>query len=258
MSGQTTTVRCVPAAPCRVGLMARDLTAAQEFYGTLLGWAFEDGRHDLGPYLRAVVDGVEVAWLGSAEGEWRPPVAWTTFFGTESADETASRIRERGGTVAVGPLPFDAGRMVLAADLAGASFGLWEGGLGSSEGFSAPGAPVWVELRTGDPFQEALFYGEVFRWDERDPARLEVRYEHERVVLRADGHTVAALRRGDPAGAHWEVYFAVRGTDEATARATALGGAVVEPPADTPYGRTARLRDPEGGLFSVITPAPVG
>ncbi|GAA3043177.1 VOC family protein [Kitasatospora albolonga] len=255
MSEQTTTVRCVPAAPCWVSLMARDLTVAQEFYGPLLGWSFEDGRHGFGPYVRAVVDGVEVAGLGTTEGEWQPPVAWTTYFGTESADETAGRIRERGGTVAVGPLPFDAGRMALASDLTGAAFGLWEGDLGCTTWVRSPGAPVWIELRTGDPFQAALFYGEVFRWDERDPARLEVRYEHERVVLRADGRSVAALRRGELTGSHWEVYFSVADTDAATTRATALGGSVVDAPADSPYGRTARLRDSEGGLFSVITPA---
>ncbi|MER5864975.1 VOC family protein [Kitasatospora sp. NPDC002040] len=255
MSEQTATVRCVPAAPCWVSLLAHDPVAAQDFYGPLLGWTFEDGMHGWGPYRRAVVDGVEVAGIAVSEGEWQPPVAWTTFFGSESADDTTSRVRERGGTVAIGPLAFDAGRMALASDLSGAAFGIWEGDLGSRTWVGSPGAPVWIELRTADPFQAALFYGEVFDWDKRDPARFEVRYEHERVVLRADGRSVAALRRAEDVGAHWEVFFSVTDTDAAVRRAVELGGATEGPATDTPYGRVARLRDTEGGLFSVITPS---
>ncbi len=254
MSEQTVTVRCVPAAPCWVSLMARDLTVAQAFYGPLLGWSFQAGQHGFGPYLRAVLDGVEVAGIGATEGEWQPPVAWTTYFGSESADDTAARIRERGGTVAIGPLTFDAGRMALASDLTGAAFGIWEGDLGCNTWVRSPGAPVWIELRTGDPFQAALFYGEVFRWDERDPDRFEVRYENERVVLRAEHRSVAALRRAEDIGAHWEVFFSVTDTDLAVRRAVELGGSADGPVVDTPYGRVARLRDAEGGLFSVITP----
>jgi uncharacterized protein len=254
MNEQTATVRCVPAVPCWVSLMARELTTAQAFYGPLLGWSFQDGVHGFGPYVRAVLDGVEVAGIGATGGQWQPPVAWTTYFGTESADDTASRIRERGGTVAIGPLPFDAGRIVLASDLTGAAFGIWEGDLGCNSSVRSPGAPVWIELRTADPFEAALFYGEVFRWDERDPDRFEVRYENERVVMRAEHRSVAALRRAEGVGAHWEVFFSVADTDRAVQRAVELGGAVAGPVMDTPYGRVARLRDSEGGLFSVITP----
>ncbi|MER5636148.1 VOC family protein [Kitasatospora sp. NPDC002227] len=255
MGEQTVEVRCVPAAPCWVSLLARETVTAQAFYGPLLGWEFEPGADRWGPHVRAVVDGVEVAGIGELAGDWRPPVAWTSYFGTEAADDTADRVRERGGTLAVGPLAFDTGRLALAADPAGAAFGIWEGDLGCATWVDSPGAPVWIELRTADPFAAAMFYGEVFRWDGRDPSRFEVRYEHERVVLRAEGRSVAALRRAEEVAPHWEVFFSVAGTDRAVEQALALGGAVAEPPSDTPYGRVARLRDVEGGLFSVITPA---
>ncbi|MFB7665513.1 VOC family protein [Kitasatospora sp. NPDC056138] len=254
MSEHTVTVRCVPATPCWVSLMARDLKDARAFYGPLLGWTFEPGPDRWGPYLRAVVDGVEVAGIGVVSGDWQPPVAWTTYFGIESVDQAAARIRERGATVAVGPLAFDAGRVALAADLFGAAFGVWEGDLGCAAWVSSPGAAVWIELRTADPFAAALFYGEVFLWDGRDPAHFEVRYEHERVVLRSDGRSVAALRRATEVVPHWEVFFSVADTDAAVHHAIALGGAVVNDPSDSPYGRVARLRDAEGGLFSVIGP----
>lgn len=255
MAERRTTVRCVPAAPSWVSLMAHDLAAAEAFYGPLLGWGFKSRPDRWGPYLSAVVDGVTVAGIGTVAGGWRPPVAWTTYFGTESADRAAESVRERGGTVAVGPLAFDTGRIVLASDPVGAVFGIWEAQDLSGEPWMAGlGAPVWIELRTGDPFAAALFYGEVFRWDERDPAHFEVRYEHERVVLRAESRTVAALRGAQMnLPPHWEVFFSVTDTDLAAARAVELGGQVFEPPMDTPYGRVARLVDTEGGLFSVIS-----
>ncbi|WP_354639232.1 VOC family protein [Kitasatospora camelliae] len=256
MGEPTARVRCVAAAPCWVSLMARDLDTARAFYGPLLGWTFEPGPDRFGPYLRAVVEGVEVAGIGVVAGDWQPPVAWTTYFGTESADRAAEGVRERGGTLAVGPLAFDAGRIVLAADPGGAAFGIWEGDLGEDSWTATPGAPVWIELRTADPFAAALFYGEVFDWDRREPKHFEVRYEHERVVLRSEGRSVAALRGSIGTPPHWEVFFSVEDTDAAVRRAVELGGAAVGQPSDTPYGRVARLRDSEGGFFSVISSQP--
>ncbi|MCU7825593.1 VOC family protein [Kitasatospora sp. DSM 101779] len=254
MGEQRARVRCVPAVPCWVSLMARDLGVAKAFYGPLLGWTFEPGPDRWGEYVWAVVDGVEVAGLGVMAGDWQPPVAWTTYFGIESADRAAEGVRERGGTLAVGPLAFDAGRVALAADPQGAVFGIWEGEPGVETWMKEPGAPVWIELRSPDPFAAALFYGEVFRWDSRDKEHFEVRYEHERVVLRSEGRNVAALRAARGQAPHWEVFFSVADTDAAVLRAVELGGSVAEPAGDTPYGRTARLQDTEGGIFSVIGP----
>ncbi|MFD8594874.1 VOC family protein [Kitasatospora sp. NPDC059646] len=252
---RTATVRCVPAVPCWAGLTVRDLDVAQGFYGPLLGWEFVPGPDRWGPYLRATVDGVEVAGLSRLKGDWERPVAWTTYFGIESADRAADGVRERGGTLAVGPLAFDAGRVALAADPFGATFGIWEGEPGDDTWMSAPGAPAWIELRTADPFAAALFYGEVFRWDGRDPEKFEVRYEHERVVLRSEGRSVAALRSAHDLAPHWEVFFSAADVDATARQAVALGGRVLDGPADSPYGRVARFADPEGGRFSVLGPA---
>ncbi|MFF7989545.1 VOC family protein [Kitasatospora xanthocidica] len=256
-SGESARVRCVAAVPCWVSLIARDLEGAKGFYGPLLGWEFEARPDRFGPYVHAVVDGEAVAGLGLAGGG-AIPLAWTSYFGTESADAAADAVRERGATLAVGPLAFDAGRVAFAADPAGAVFGIWEGPLGRARKLELPGAPVWIELRTPDPFAAALFYGEVFRWDGRDPQRFDVRWEHDRVVLRAEGNSVAALAKeqaGGPAGMppHWEVSFAVPDADRALARAVELGGAALGPVFDSPYGRVARLRDGEGARFAVIS-----
>jgi uncharacterized protein len=48
------------------------------------------------------------------------------------------------------------------------------------------------------------------------------------------------------------VYYAVADTDAAVQTATELGGAVLAPAADTPYGRFALLADPMGATFAVL------
>ncbi|MGW5699500.1 VOC family protein, partial [Streptomyces asiaticus] len=95
-------------------------------------------------------------------------------------------------------------------------------------------------------------------WDTQGRERCDVRFEHDRVVLHIDGKAVAGLRGGaieaapDPnVRPRWRVYFCVKDVDEVAERAAELGGGVISLPADTPYGRIATLRDPEGGIFSV-------
>ena len=60
----------------------------------------------------------------------------------------------------------------------------------------------------------------------------------------------AFLPEGVPA--HWSVYFGVDDTDAALAKIVELGGSIVEPAEDTPYGRLATAADPTGALFKLV------
>ena len=53
---------------------------------------------------------------------------------------------------------------------------------------------------------------------------------------------------------YWLVYFQVADTDASTATISSLGGTVVQPAEDTPYGRLAVVRDPAGNTFAIIKP----
>ncbi|MFD0273454.1 VOC family protein [Kitasatospora sp. NPDC127111] len=256
---------CVPAAPCWVSLLSRDVLAAEAFYGPLLGWTFRAVPSPWGRLVHGVLDGTVVAGLAEVARRWEFPVAWTTYFGTEDVDDAAERVRSGGGTVAVGPLTLDGGRIVLAADGQNAAFGLWQAPARPPRRLCGPGAPVWTELRTYDPFAAALFYGRVFDWDARDPNRYEVRYEHDRVVLRIDGRAAAAVRGGGVEGApepalrpRWHVYFETADVDRSTEAAVRLGGRIAAPPADSAYGRVAAVHDREGGLFHLVSGPPPG
>jgi predicted enzyme related to lactoylglutathione lyase len=59
----------------------------------------------------------------------------------------------------------------------------------------------------------------------------------------------AYLPEGVPS--HWQVYFHVEDVDAAVARTVELGGAVVVPAKDTPYGRVAQATDSTGAMFKL-------
>ncbi|MCX5193888.1 VOC family protein [Streptomyces sp. NBC_00249] len=249
-----------PGTPCWVSLMVHGLGSTEDFYADLFGWEYEPGPAQLGPYIRAFLDGQEVAGIGEMPPDRHLPVSWTTYFATDDADVTAEAIRSCGGTVAVGPLDAGAaGRVAICSDPLGAIFGIWQAGAQwDTRRQGAPGSPVWNELVTQEASTVAKFYQHVFGHEAERHAGASVDFDH--LTLRLDGRPVAAVRgvgRSLPhdRGPHWMTYFAVEDTDAAAAKVAALGGGVVAPPHDGPDGRTATVTDPEGAVFSLIQTA---
>ncbi|WP_093872534.1 VOC family protein [Streptomyces sp. TLI_105] len=264
VSGPTTGM----GAPCWLHLSVRDLEAAKRFYGAVLGWTFRRGALGDDVHVVGERDGVPVAGIAAVAAEPGVPVAWTVFFSVDDADAAVARIRERGGTVGVGPLAYPLrGRAAIATDLEGAAFGVWEGRLVSRWHVGERRAPAWVELHTRDAFDAAVFYGGVLRWADGSPGSCEVSYEHERVVLRRDGEAVARLDSGPVESAsprpqsrpRWLVRFRVRDLAAAREAVVAHGGAVVpgsewadvRSSEDEEEERRVTVRDPDGALFTL-------
>ncbi|MER5766389.1 VOC family protein [Streptomyces sp. NPDC001985] len=253
----TEATRHPPGTPCWVSLMVHGLDVTQSFYGELFGWEFHPGPQQLGPYVRALLDGEEVAGLGQLPAGRKLPIAWTPYLATESADTTAETIRCCGGTVGVGPLDAaDAGRMAMVSDPAGGVFGLWQPRAHAGTAVhGVPGAPARYELITAGTSAVAKFYETVFGYDgeEADPSGPDV------VTLRLEGRPVATLRGVGRGPAHepgtaWLTYFQVDDADRAAHRVSELGGKVRTPPGDGPFGRTATVADPEGAVFALLQP----
>ncbi|MFG3282442.1 VOC family protein [Streptomyces sp. NPDC048111] len=248
--------RRTPGTPCWVSLMVHGLPTTQEFYGALFGWEFRPGPQQLGPYVRALLDGQEVAGIGQLPPDRQLPIAWTTYLATDDADATAETIRHCGGTVGVGPLDAgEAGRMAIASDPAGAVFGIWQGGehIGAAVA-GTPGSPVWNELITRETSSVGKFYQAVFGYD-CDPA---ASADLDHVTLRLNGEPVASLHGAGNAlprgkGAHWMTHFEVADVDGSTARVTDLGGRVLQQPHEGSSGRRlATAADPEGAVFTLV------
>ncbi|MFG3260288.1 VOC family protein [Streptomyces sp. NPDC048172] len=265
MTEAATRQRRNPGAPAWASLMVHGLEAGQEFYRELFGWEYRTGPQQLGPYVRAVADGHEVAGLGTKATDRQLPVAWLPYMASDDADETAGLIREHGGTVAVGPLDADsAGRMTIASDTLGAAFGVWQDatypGLGIAP-VGVRGAPVWFELITREASTAVKFYESVFGYETEAMGSAGMDHGMDYLTLYRDGVAVAGIHGVGQSlprdrGPHWRTYFSVEDTDAAVRRVRELGGQVVREPQDSPYGRVAAVADPEGARFSVIRTEP--
>ncbi|MEV4940397.1 VOC family protein [Streptomyces zaomyceticus] len=251
----TEATRRTPGTPCWVSLMVHGLDAHQEFYNALFGWEFEPGPQHLGPYVRALLDGREVAGIGQLPPDRHLPIAWTPYLATDDADETAETIRCCGGTVAVGPLDAgEAGRMAVCSDPVGAVFGIWQAEAHHGTATAGPpGTPVWNELLTYETSSVGKFYRTVFGYEVEPVASA----DHDYATLHVEGLPVASLHGVGTAlprdrGPHWMTYFEVADTDAAARLVQRLGGHVLRPPRDATAGRLAVVADPEGAVFTLV------
>ncbi|MGM1064797.1 VOC family protein [Saccharothrix sp. Mg75] len=246
-----------PGTPAWVAMMTTDRDATTAFYGGLFGWDFEVGGPDSGYRTNALVRGLPVAGFDGMPPGAAFPVVWTTYLATDDLDESLDALGAAGGTVLVPEVDAgDLGRSAIAVDPTGAAFGLWEAGthIGAYV-VGEPGAVVWNELATRDPFGAAEFYRDVFGLG-LDPVP-DLPYTR----LTVDGRAVAGvfgMTDGVPAEIppHWMTCFAVSDAEESARRVRALGGVTVGEVVDSPFGRFTTAGDPMGATFRLIQPPP--
>ena len=158
----------IPGVPCWVDTSQPDPESAVEFYSGLFGWEFEDvmPADSPGKYFIARLRGRDVAAVGSLP-EAAPPMAmWNTYVWVDSADETAARVSEAGGSALMEPFDvMDAGRMAVFGDPEGATFCVWQAKQQKgSQIVNEHGSVVFNDINTRDPDGAKSFYGAVFGW----------------------------------------------------------------------------------------------
>jgi uncharacterized protein len=265
----------IPGVPCWVDTSQPDPEAAVDFYSGLFGWEFEDVMPGSeGKYFIARLHGGDVAAVGSIP-EAAPPVAmWNTYVWVESADDTASKVRDAGGGVVTEPFDVMAfGRMAVFTDPEGAAFCVWQANEHrGARVVNEPGSLNFNGLGTRDVAGAKAFYGSVFGWTtlaldggaemwtlpgygdylERDNPDLR------KQMAEADApegfEDVVASINPIPddqpdTPAHWSVTFAVDDADATAAKATELGGTVIVPPFDAPWVRMTIINDPQGATL---------
>jgi uncharacterized protein len=287
----------IPGVPCWVDTSQPDPESGVDFYSGLFGWKFEDtmppeseGHYFIGRlsggeggsiFGDAAHGGGAVAAVGSIP-EGAPPVAmWNTYVWVESADETASKVRDAGGSVMMEPFEvMDSGRMAVLADTEGAAFCVWQAKeFKGAQIVNDPGSLNFNGLNTRDVEGAKSFYGSVFGWQtltldggaemwtlpgygdhlERDNPGLRKQMEEmggpkgfEDVVA-----TINPIADDQPdTPAHWSVTFAVDDADATAAKAAELGGKVIAPPFDAPWVRMTVIGDPQGATFIASKFAP--
>ncbi|MGH2804559.1 MAG: hypothetical protein ACRDL4_16170 [Thermoleophilaceae bacterium] len=94
------------------------------------------------------------------------PTVWSSYVTGESADATAARATELGGTLLMEPFDvMEAGRMTVLQDPTGAVLSAWEPRASIGAHFvNGPGALTLNQLNTGDPEAAQRFYSELFGW----------------------------------------------------------------------------------------------
>jgi predicted enzyme related to lactoylglutathione lyase len=244
--------------PCWVDLMTTDHQAANSFYGELFGWDIAVGDENTGFYGLARVDGHEVCGIMPMQPGMEHPPVWTTYLAAGDADAATDAVARAGGTIVAPTMDvMEFGRMAVAQDPTGATFGIWQAK--SQPGFTIANESntvIWNELMTRDYAAALEFYAAVFSYGYTDMSGDGFEYS----MIEANGETVGGLGTlpadvPSEIPAHWRTYFAVDDCDAAVDQVTRLGGSVLRAPQDMPYGRHADVADPQGAAFAVIKPA---
>ncbi|MGO8956817.1 MAG: VOC family protein [Streptosporangiaceae bacterium] len=244
--------------PCWVDLGVSDIPKAIAFYGGLFGWDIQEGPPEAGGYAMGQIGGMSVAGIGS-KMDPNMPTVWTTYLATDDADATAARIKAAGGQVLMEPFDvMDVGRMFVAVDPGGAAFGVWQARAHSGVQLAnEPGSLIWSENMSRNYEGNKAFYNSVFGYSFGDIGAEGMNY----ATLDLDGKTVGGIGEtgaDQPADmpAYWGTYFAVADTDDAVQKATELGGSVIAPAWDSPYGRMAVVSDDQGATFALMSATP--
>jgi uncharacterized protein len=265
----------IPGVPCWVDTSQPDPEAATEFYSGLFGWEFESvlPEDSPGKYFSASIGGKRVAAVGSIPEGAPEMAAWNTYIWVDSADETASKVKDAGGSVLNEPFDiYDAGRMAVFSDPEGAVFCVWEAkDHKGAELVNDPGTLNFNGLNTRDPEAAKPFYKAVFGWETLDMGgasfwtldgygdHLESFHPGLRKQIKDTGgpegfeDVVAAIQEipddQPDTPAHWSVTFATDDADASAEKAAELGGKALVPPFDAPWVRMTVLQDPQGAMF---------
>lgn len=231
-------------------LSTTDYEASTGFFAGLLGWTYEENPTDIGPYAIARRDGHDVAAIFQGDGSLPPH--WNTYVTVESADATAARAKELGGSLMMEPFDvMDVGRMCAIQDPQGAVICAWEPRAHIGAGLvNAPGALTWNELLTSDPGAGMGFYSALFGWGTKPMAELDG-YTTITVGDRSNGGVRQLTDEMQGMPPHWSVCFGIEDVDAGAAKAAELGGQVLVPPEDMTIGRFAVLADPAGAAVAI-------
>lgn len=241
--------------PCWVDLSTDDLAKAKTFYGTLFGWATQDGPPEIGGYVMCEIKGKPVAGLAPKMGDPEAPTAWTTYLASDDADATAAKVAAAGGQVISEPFDIlDVGRMGIAVDPGGAMFGIWQSRAHTGMHLAnEAGAVCWNENMSRDFAGNKVFYHSVFGYDYDDMSSEDFSYATFKTTENPLGGIGDLGTMAPPeTPAHWMTYFTVADTDDAVSTITKLGGSVMRPAWDSPYGRMAIVSDDQGAVFALM------
>jgi predicted enzyme related to lactoylglutathione lyase len=246
-----------PGAPNWVDSASGDVEASKRFYSGLFGWNAMDLGEEAGGYVMFTLGDKTAAAVGPLQEGQHP--AWSVYFNTADADETARKVEANGGKV-IAP-PFDVlgqGRMAVFTDNTGAFFSVWQPmsmpGLGIKD---EPNSFGWCELNTKGVDKAKEFYAAVLGWGSHQSSTSGDSPAYTEWTI-GDQHIGGAMEIGAYPGMpteippHWLVYFLTSDIEATAAKVTELGGTLQVPPTDYPGGKFAIATDNGGAAFGLM------
>jgi predicted enzyme related to lactoylglutathione lyase len=243
-------------------LMTTDISAAANFYGTVIGWTtvdsgMSDRRYGLFSAGSVMVCGL-MALPENLRAEGVPP-SWTGYVGVDDVDAYAMRVKAAGGTVRRGPEDIPGvGRFAVVADPYGAVFILFKGSGDETPADALPMTPGhigWHELHTGDPEGAFAFYSGLFGWTKAEAHDMGPMGIYQ--TFATGGLAVGGMmtREAETPASFWLYYFNVASVDAALARVRDGKGQVLNGPQQVP-GEVwiAQCLDPQGTMFAIVGP----
>ena len=146
--------------------------------------------------------------------------------------------------------------MAVFADPAGSVICAWEAKehIGA-EVINEHGTLAWNELLTPNPAAVTQFYADVFGWSANTMEMPGMEYTVFSVDGGSENGIAGAMSPPMEMPSVWIVYFNVDDVAATVARARELGATVIMEPTPTPgVGTLAALADPQGAMFSLMTP----
>ncbi|MFV0382800.1 VOC family protein [Paracoccus sp. (in: a-proteobacteria)] len=243
------------------------LSAAEDYYGKVLGWTSEDSGVPGFTYHLASHGGDMVAGLMEMPDDCADtPPFWMIYLDVDDTDAAVAKIRALGGKVFREPADIPGtGRFAVVTDPQGAVFGLMQPlpmdpqppvGDGAWNQ-NKDGHGNWIELMSTDPAAALDFYAELFGWTKSTSVDMGGMGTYQ--LFAWHGADIGGMMGlGNSPVPCWLPYFGVNGVDAAISRITQGGGQVLHGPAEVPGGAyIAFARDPQGAHFCVVGPKDV-
>lgn len=246
-----------PGSFCWAELATTDQSAAKNFYQSLFGWEANDAPMEGGTvYSMMHIKGKNVGAMYRMQKEVEAhgvPPHWMPYVSVVSADETVDNAKRLGATIVAGPFDvYDAGRMAVIRDPAGAMISIWQPKTHKgADLIDDIGAMCWAELQTNDLAGSKKFYTSLFGWTVKDDP------QYAEYALNGKPHAgmMSIPAEWGDVPPTWSIYFRVANCDSTVGKATSAGASALVPPMDIPaVGRFSVLRDPQGAVFNVFTP----
>jgi predicted enzyme related to lactoylglutathione lyase len=114
---------------CWSELLTNEPKKAQEFYGSLFGWQFQEHNFDGTAYTTVKAGDKDLGGLMQIPQDKKDkiPAHWLNYVHVEKVETAVAKAKSLGATVCVEPTPVsDFGRFAVIIDPTGAAIALWQ------------------------------------------------------------------------------------------------------------------------------------